>query len=201
MAVAAAGERETLLALQCALPDEQFQAFKYLLEGQIPLSQLRPATRPDLCSLLLQHFPGQALRKAGVILRQLSRLDLVQRFQLPGAEDVLGSSALPGVAAGFSGMSAGERRLLTERDLMQVAQKTGREWQEVGIQCLGLEKSRLEQIREDNPNNVVMQVFEMLREWLRREKQHATALHLHACLAQANVNPEVLTFLQSIGGV
>uniref|UniRef100_A0A8B9P6G2 Death domain-containing protein n=1 Tax=Apteryx owenii TaxID=8824 RepID=A0A8B9P6G2_APTOW len=234
MAVAAAGERETLLALQCALPDEQFQAFKYLLEGQIPLSQLRPATRPDLCSLLLQHFPGQALRKAGVILRQLSRLDLIQRFQLPGAEDVLGSSALPGVAAGSSGMSAGEdaagasegagwalpshagrphgrgapcfspageRRLLTERDLMQVAQKTGREWQEVGIQCLGLEKSRLEQIREDNPNNVVMQVFEMLREWLRREKQHATAPHLHACLAQANVNPEVLTFLQSIGGV
>ncbi|XP_062453329.1 uncharacterized protein LOC134152186 [Rhea pennata] len=221
--MATAEERETLLALQRALPDEQFQAFKYLLEGQIPLSQLRPATRPDLCSLLLQHFPGQALRKTGAVLRQLSRFDLIQRFQLPGTEDVLGpaagssgTSAGEDTAAGWalpaeagrprgcgapSFSPAGEQKLLTEKDLMQVAQKMGREWQEMGIQCLGLEKSRLDQIREDNPNNVVMQIFEMLREWRRREKQHATAPRLHACLAGANVDPEVLAFLQSIGGI
>ncbi|NXE58105.1 CRADD protein, partial [Casuarius casuarius] len=207
--------RETLLALQLALPEEQFQAFKYLLEGQIPLSRLRPATRPALCSLLLQHFPGRALRTAGALLRQLSRHDLVQRFQLPGADDLPGpggpEQGQPQAAMGSSGRAssrprcpvsppAGEQRVLKERDLLQVAQKLGREWQEVGIQCLGLERSRLEQIREDNPNNVVMQIFEMLREWLRREKQHATAPRLHACLAGANVDPEVLAFLQSIGG-
>ncbi|XP_064354836.1 uncharacterized protein LOC112996849 [Dromaius novaehollandiae] len=199
-AAEAAAERETLLALQLALPEEQFQAFKYLLEGQIPLSRLRPATRPALCSLLLQHFPGRALRTAGVLLRQLSRHDLVQRFQLPGAEDLPGPGGPEREPPQATMGPSGEQRVLKERDLLQVAQKLGREWQEVGIQCLGLERSRLEQIREDNPNNVVMQIFEMLREWLRREKRHATAPHLHACLAGANVDPEVLAFLQSIGG-
>ncbi|XP_068777201.1 ankyrin-3-like isoform X3 [Struthio camelus] len=208
-------ERETLLALQLALSEEQFQAFKYLLEGQIPLSKLRPATRPDLCSLLLQHFPGQALHKTSALFRQLSYLDLIQRFQLPGWEDVSSPSTSPGrledkLPAAIMASSirsaapcfcpAGKQRVLLERELMQVAQKMGREWQEVGIQCLGLERSRLDQIREDNPNSAVMQIFEMLREWRRREKQHATAQHLYACLARANMDPEVLSYLQSIGG-
>ncbi|XP_069662136.1 insulin-like growth factor-binding protein 6 isoform X1 [Haliaeetus albicilla] len=214
------GERETLLALQQALTEEQFQTLKYLLEERLPLAQLRPATRPDLCSLLLQRFPGQALRITADLLRQIHRHDLIRLHQLPGAEEnedpgekgeAGGPSALSGrgeedagrqpvsLPAASSPLSLRPRRL-TEKDLIQVAQKLGKEWQEVGIGCLGLERSRLDQIREDNPRNVVMQSFEMLREWRRREKQEATAPRLYACLAPASLDPEVLDLLQSFQG-
>ncbi|NWH43995.1 ANK3 protein, partial [Fregata magnificens] len=203
--------------LQQALSEEQFQTLKYLLEERVPLGQLRPATRPELCSLLLQRFPGRALHVVADLLRQISRHDLVRLYRLPGGTeeetpgkkgDAEGSSApsgrgedagpvSPSVAS--SPPSAPPRRL-TEKDLIRIAQKLGREWQEVGIGCLGLERSRLDQIREDNPCNVVMQSFEMLREWRRREKQEATAPRLCACLAPASLDPEVLDLLQSFQG-
>ncbi|NWQ96275.1 CRADD protein, partial [Burhinus bistriatus] len=216
----ARGERETLLALQQALSEEQFQSLKYLLEERLPLGVLGPATRPELCSLLLQRFPGQALRLAADLLRQIHRHDLLRLYQLPGAEEEEETPGEKGDAGHSSvpsgcGEDAGCRRLslpvassppslpprrLTEKDLIQIAQKLGREWQEVGIGCLGLERSRLEQIREDNPGNVVMQSFEMLREWRRREKQEATAPRLHACLAPASLDPELHDLLQSFQG-
>ncbi|KAF1395956.1 Death domain-containing protein CRADD, partial [Spheniscus humboldti] len=214
----ARGERETLLAVQRALPEEQFQALKYLLEERLPLGELRPATRPELCSLLLQRFPGQALRVTADLLRQIARHDLIRLYRLPGAEEEspgeTGEAAGPSVPSG-RGEEAGCRpvslpaassppsprpRRLTEKDLIQIAQKLGREWQEVGIGCLGLERSRLDQIREDNPRSVVMQSFEMLREWRRRERQEATAPRLRACLAPASLDPEVLDLLQSFQG-
>ncbi|XP_054663154.1 uncharacterized protein LOC129198113 isoform X2 [Grus americana] len=187
----ARGERETLLALQQALPEEQFQALKYLLEDRLPLAQLRPATRPDLCSLLLQRFPGRALRVTADLLRSISRHDLVRLYGLPGAEDetpvekgdAVGSRAPSGrgedagcppvsLSSASSPPSARPRRL-TEKDLIQIAQKLGKEWQES---------------------------FEMLREWRRREKQEATAPRLRACLAPASLDPEVLDLLQSFQG-
>ncbi|NXA57440.1 CRADD protein, partial [Nothocercus julius] len=222
---AASDERGTLLDVQLALSEEQFQAFKLLLEERIPRSRLQPAGRPELCSLLLQHCPGQALLQSATILRRIGRLDLIERFQLPGARDGIGQHpGGPEMTKGSSGSGSGEdasggedagwalpaatvspclspacERRLTERELMQVAQLLGKEWQEVAICNLGLEKRRLEQIREDNPGNVVVQVFEGLREWHRRERQRATASNLHTCLATASVDPEVLVLLRSIG--
>ncbi|NWH74080.1 CRADD protein, partial [Piaya cayana] len=213
----AQGERETLLALQQALTDEQFQSLKFLLEGQVPLGLLAPATRPELCRLLLQRFPGRALRVASDLLRQLGRHDLLRKHRLPGAEaeNAVGSSE-NGDADGFSenGCSESEDarrvaparvvetppappRRLSEKELMQVAQRLGREWQEVGIACLGLERNRLDQIREDNPRSMVLQSFEMLREWRRRHGDEATASRLRACLAPASLDPELLDLLQS----
>lgn len=211
------GERETLLALQRALTEEQFQTLKYLLEERLPLAELRRATRPDLCSLLLQRFPGQALRITADLLRQIHRHDLIRLHQLPGAEENEdpGEKGEAGGPSGRGEENAGHKpvslpptssplslrpRRLTEKDLIRIAQKLGKEWQEVGIGYLGLERSRLDQIREDNPRNVVMQSFEMLREWRRREKQEATALRLYACLAPASLDPEVLDLLQSFQG-
>ncbi|NXS50944.1 CRADD protein, partial [Balaeniceps rex] len=207
--------RETLLALQQALSEEQFQALKYLLEARLPLAQLRPATRPELCSLLLQRFPGRALHVTADLLRRISRHDLVRLYRLPGAnEDVpeengeAGGSPAPPSGCGEGGGCGAvpppaasspppaPPRCLTERELMQVAQKLGKEWQETAIGCLELARSRLDQIREDNPGNVVMQSFEMLREWRRREKREATARRLHACLTNANVDPELLDLLR-----
>ncbi|NXF60863.1 CRADD protein, partial [Ciccaba nigrolineata] len=206
-------ERETLLALQQALSEEQFQTLKYLLGGQLPLGQLGPATRPQICSLLLQRFPGRALQLSADLLRRIGRHDLIRLYRLPGAEDEAppGEKAPSGcgeAAAGSRGdpppvassPASGRARRLTEKELMQLAQKLGKEWQEVGIVCLGLEKSRLDQIREDNPRSAVMQSFEMLLEWQRREQQEATAPRLRACLAPARLDPQILDVLQSFHG-
>ncbi|XP_053907648.1 uncharacterized protein LOC128849501 [Cuculus canorus] len=236
----ARGERETLLAIQRALTDEQFQSLKFLLEERVPLAELLPASRPDLCRLLLQRFPGQALHITADLLRQIDRHDLLRQYQLPGAEDenlnwngatnsfsknedTIGSSknedAVGSSKNGSTTVSSapsrcddanvvhrvvssplafpGPPRRLTEKELMQIAQKLGKEWQEVGIICLGLERNRLDQIREDNPRHVVLQSFEMLREWRRRQKDDATAPRLRACLAAASLDPELLDLLQS----
>ncbi|NXA43985.1 CRADD protein, partial [Eudromia elegans] len=212
----AEAERATLLAVQLALSQEQFEAFKFLLEERIPRSRLERAGRAELCSLLLQHCPGRALQQSAAVLRRLGRLDLVERFQLPGAHQGTGNDpgGTMGAAAPGKDAPAGDsvgctlpaapaspcvpERLLTERELMQVAQLLGREWQEVAVGCLGLEKRRLEQIREDNPGHAVLQAFEGLREWRRRQRHRATASVLHACLAAASVDPELLALLQSL---
>ncbi|KAM9259202.1 uncharacterized protein RDI95_014994 [Morus bassanus] len=223
-------ERRTLLALQQELTEEQFQTLKYLLADKVPAGLLRPATRPDVGDILLQRFPGRALRVAADALREIPRLDLIQRYRLPGAEEeeeeeeeeetpgergAAGGSSAPsacGAAAGPASQPAASSlplpaassrpsarpRRLTESDLMKVARGLGKEWQEVGIACLGLERSRLDQIREDNPGNVVLQIFQMLLDWQRREKQEATASRLCARLAAASLNPNLLDLLQSL---
>lgn len=207
------GERETLLALQQALPEEQFQAFKYLLGEQLPLGQLQAAARPEICALLLQRFPGRALHLSADLLRRIARHDLIRLYRLPGGEEEEEKTleekgeggeccASPGgMAAGrpavTSAVTSAARRppRLTEKELLAVAQKLGREWQEVGIACLGLERSRLDQIREENAGSGVMQRFEMLREWWRRERGEATAPRLRALLAPACPDPGVLDLL------
>ncbi|XP_061871456.1 ankyrin-3-like [Colius striatus] len=208
-------ERQTLLALHQALSEEQFETLKFLLEEQVPAAQLRPATRPDLCRILLQRFPGRALHVAADLLRHIPRHDLILLHQLPGAEagtpgqgerapeagtprDRTPQPVPPAPAA--SAPAPQPPRRLTEKDLIQIAQRLGKEWQEVGICCLGVGRSRLEQIREDNPHSVVMQSFEMLREWQRREREAATAPRLCACLAPAHPSPELLDLLWSLQG-
>uniref|UniRef100_A0A8C9EQ93 Death domain-containing protein n=1 Tax=Pavo cristatus TaxID=9049 RepID=A0A8C9EQ93_PAVCR len=96
-------------------------------------------------------------------------------------------------------VSPGGGRLLSERDLLRVAQLLGHEWQEVGVLCLGLQRCRLEQIRENNPHRTALCSFEMLREWRRREGAAATAPRLRDCLRPAQLDPEVFTLLQQMG--
>ncbi|OPJ67300.1 hypothetical protein AV530_011049 [Patagioenas fasciata monilis] len=205
----ARGERELLLALQRELSEEQFQSLKFLLEEQLPRGELLPASRPELCRLLLQRFPGQALAVLADLLPKISRHDLVRLHGLPGAEqeppgekgDAGGRPvSLPTAAPPAAAPPAAAPRRLTERDLMQVAQKLGREWQEVGIACLGLGSSRLDQIREEQPRSAVLQSFAMLLDWQRREKAAATAPRLRALLAPASLAPEVFDLLQSFEG-
>ncbi|XP_032939043.1 uncharacterized protein LOC117008999 [Catharus ustulatus] len=207
-------ERTTLLEVHLALSEEQFHSVKFLLEGKIPAGLLLPASRPELCRLLLQRFPGNSLHVTAGILRQLGRLDLIQRFQLPLEEQIPeeapwepngDTSNVNGVPT--SGCRPGgippppvNPRRLTEKDLMQIAQRLGKEWQEVGILHLGLERSRLEQIQEENPGNPVLWNFEMLREWRRRERQEATVSQLRSCLEHARLDPGILDFLQSLQG-
>lgn len=95
-------------------------------------------------------------------------------------------------------VSAGGGRLLSERDLLRVAQLLGHEWQEVGVLCLGLRRCLLEQIRENNPHRTALCSFEMLREWRRREGAAATAPRLSDCLRPARLDPEVFALLQQL---
>ena len=158
----AKGERKTLLEVHLALSEEQFHSVKFLLEGKIPAGLLLPASRPELCRLLLQRFPGNSLHVTAGILRQLGRLDLIQRFQLPLEEqipeenssepngDTPNVTGVPTSGCGPGGIPAApvNSRCLAEKDLMQVAQRLGKECQELGILHLGLERSWLEQIQE-----------------------------------------------------
>ncbi|XP_032297528.1 death domain-containing protein CRADD-like [Coturnix japonica] len=210
-------EREVLLSVQRALPEEQFETFKYFLEEQLPLYRLRAATRPELCAMLLQHFPNRALHVAADVLRKLPRHDLIQRYRLPGAGHEQVTGAVPQVttagaqdagvpqhvvvdppesAADPPGCGGG--RLLSERDLLRVAQLLGHEWQEVGVLCLGLPRCRLEQIQENNPHRTALCSFEMLRDWRRREGAAATAPRLRDCLQHAQLDPEVFDLLQQM---
>ncbi|XP_014748484.1 PREDICTED: uncharacterized protein LOC106863521 [Sturnus vulgaris] len=207
-------ERVTLLEVHLALPEEQFQSLKFLLEEQIPAGVLLPASRPELCRILLQRFPGNSLRVIAGILRQLGRHDLIQRFQLPLEEQI--PEEIPWEPNGDTPNVRGDPTSgcrpggipappvnpwrLTEKDLMQVAQRLGKEWQEVGILHLGLERSRLEQIQEENPGSPVLWNFQMLREWWQRERQDATVSQLRSCLEHARLDPGILDFLQSLQG-
>lgn len=225
----ARGERELLLSLQRELSEEQFQSLKFLLEEQLPRGELLPASRPELCRLLLQRFPGRALAVLADLLPRISRHDLVWLHGLRGAEqeppggkgDAGGrpdsppaaappaasppatsppATSPPATAPPATAPPAARPRRLTEQDLMQIAQKLGKEWQEVGIACLGLGSSRLDQIREEHPRSAVLQSFAMLLDWQRREKAAATAPRLRACLAPASLAPEVFDLLQSFEG-
>ncbi|XP_050190749.1 uncharacterized protein LOC126650236 [Myiozetetes cayanensis] len=218
-------ERQAVLAVAQELPEEEFQALKVLLEGQIPGGLLIPASRPELCRLLLQRFPGRARAVLAGTLGQLGRPDLIQRFQLPlerqippgtpngaapnpaGKQQSQGEQENPqgipnGDPAGSPGPPnpVGNSRLLTERDLMQIARLLGREWQEVGILCLGMERSRLEQIQEENPGAPVLWSFQMLREWRRRERHEATARRLRCHLEPVPLDPGILHLLRSLEG-
>ncbi|XP_058677922.1 uncharacterized protein LOC131569690 [Ammospiza caudacuta] len=207
-------ERATLLEVHQALSEEQFQNLKYLLGSKIPAGLVLQASRPELCLILLQRFPGNSLREIARILGQIGRSDLIQRFQLPLEEQIPEenprepnrdtpngtrdptSEQHPG---GIPAPPVNPRRL-TEKDLMRVAKRLGKEWQEVGILHLGLEQSRLDQIQEENPNNSTMRSFEMLRDWQRRQREEATASQLLACLEDAHLDPEILNFLRSLQG-
>ncbi|XP_036255912.1 uncharacterized protein [Molothrus aeneus] len=208
-------ERAVLLDVHQALSEEQFQDLKYLLGSEIPAGLVLQASRPELCQILLQRFPGNSLHVTARILRQIGRLDLIQRFQLPLEEQILEETPrepngdTPNVTGDpTSGQHPGgipappvNSRRLTEKDLMTVARKLGREWQEVGILYLGLERSRLEQIQEENPNNSILRSFEMLRDWQRRQRHEATASQLLACLEHADrLDLEILNFLRSLQG-
>lgn len=79
---------------------------------------------------------------------------------------------------------------------MRIAQRFGREWQEVGIMCLWLEKSRLEQIQEDHSHSLILQSFKMLHKWSWCHKAEATAPWLCIFLHPTSMDPDVFNLLQ-----
>lgn len=73
--------------------------------------------------------------------------------------------------------------LVKERQLMIVARTIGRSWREIGRLALDVSSVKLEQIEEENSVHVE-RVFAMLRFWRTRQREKATAAHLHSLLSQ-----------------
>ena len=66
---------------------------------------------------------------------------------------------------------------------MSVARTIGRSWREIGRLALDIPSVKLDQIQEDHSLHVE-RVFAMLRLWRNRQRDKATAAHLHSLLSQ-----------------
>lgn len=86
--------------------------------------------------------------------------------------------------------------LVKEKQLMSVAHAVGKSWREIGRMGLDITSVKLEQIEEDHSTHTE-RVFHMLRYWCTRQREKATAAHLHSLLSQGDwaLPPESIDFL------
>ena len=86
---------------------------------------------------------------------------------------------------------------VTDKQLLQVARRLGKEWRQVGI-FLGLRSRHLDELQAGE-KDVTMQKFKMLEEWRRQQGQqgHASLQKLKSSLEELDdLPPEVLLILQ-----
>ncbi|KAG6923043.1 hypothetical protein G0U57_000093 [Chelydra serpentina] len=204
---------EQLLHILEELSEEEFKKFTFYLPNvgttpHIRRGRLDGASRVQVAQLLVQTYPREALGVTSQVLRQIPRLDLVPGRQLqPGGEtgnsgDDANHSEAANSGAGASELQAYERQsLVSEQQLMKLAGKMGRTWRQIGIEFLGLENHRLEQIEENNPGDTKQRAFNMLLEWRKQARQGATVIRLHSILSQDGVplQPEALDCLRDTG--
>ncbi|XP_063149936.1 FAS-associated death domain protein-like isoform X1 [Candoia aspera] len=187
-------ERDRLLGILQELTNEELRLFAFYLPRDIPGGRRDTTSRVDLAEVVLRYYPEEALDVTAKVLNKMRRRDLALELegQLRGAgpraqrteEEIEVAAAAP-------------PKLVTQEQLMKLANEMGKNWKQIGISFLGMNVSRLEQIEEDHPRNMVMQVFSMLYEWKKHEKDKATAGHLHSILNQEGVglDPSVYAFL------
>lgn len=86
--------------------------------------------------------------------------------------------------------------LVTEKQLMTLAQTIGKSWREIGRLALDIRSVKLEQIEEDHSQHKE-RVFAMLQHWRNCQREKATAAHLHSLLSQDDwaLPPEDIDFL------
>ncbi|KAM6473695.1 FAS-associated death domain protein-like isoform 1-T1 [Liasis olivaceus] len=187
-------QRHRLLRILEELTMDELPKFAFYLPATIPRGKRDTVSRVDLAEVILQYYPVEALDVTTEVLNKMPRKDLVSMLQDerrgvgPWGERTEEERE---VAA------AAPPKLVTQQQLMRLASKVGKNWKKIGILFLGMENSRLEQIEEENPKNVVMQVFRMLYDWKNREKDKATAGHLYNILNQEGVelDPSAYAFL------
>ncbi|XP_038608884.1 uncharacterized protein LOC119933428 [Tachyglossus aculeatus] len=183
------------------LDEGQLRRFKLLLHqagGRPPgWGVLQAATREDLPGLLAAHYAGRALAVVAQVLRQMPALHLLDQLHgtapgdaTRGPQDTPGETSDPPLTT-----DAGER-VVSQRQLMRLARKLGRQWREVGVEFLGLRRHQLDGVEEDH-GTVGTRVFAMLMLWRNREGPAATASRLLRLLSQDDspVDPEALAEL------
>ncbi|XP_013910211.1 PREDICTED: uncharacterized protein LOC106539838 [Thamnophis sirtalis] len=189
-------ERQRLLGILEELTDKELSAFVFLLPEAIPRAKRSTDSRVDLAEVILQHYPENAFDVLVEVLNKMPRRDLV--LQLQGeprraasrhdrTEEEKEVVAAPAAAAAAAPAAAAPPKLVSEGQLMKLAKKMGKNWQEIGIMFLDMEKSRLEQFEEENSKNMAMQIFSMLCHWRNREKNKATVHNLYNILSQEGV--------------
>nr|XP_020633773.1 uncharacterized protein LOC110070433 [Pogona vitticeps] len=176
------------------LNEAEIATFVFYLNGTIPRGQLERAPPVKLAELLLRYCPERALEVTADILEKIPRKDLLRalRGEKEGAgslrERTGGVTLRMGETPAAPGPSLGApSRQASDQELMKVAKEMGKSWKQIGIQYLGVKKSHLEQIEEENPGNVPMRAFYTLVDWRNREKEKATASQLYHILNQEGV--------------
>ncbi|XP_015262718.1 PREDICTED: uncharacterized protein LOC107107021 [Gekko japonicus] len=86
------------------------------------------------------------------------------------------------------------KTVLTDKQLMILAKKMGKDWKVIGIQCLNLSIEDIEQI-EAKEEDINMYKCKMLRKWRDSEKNNGTAKHLYGCL-NGQASHEVIEILK-----
>ncbi|KAJ6654730.1 hypothetical protein lerEdw1_006593 [Lerista edwardsae] len=199
---------EGLLRIMEELPEDQLRAFVFYLgnlsslPSRIPRGKLSGATRVQVAELIAQHYPGQELDVTAEVLRKIPRMDLLKNCERTGGQPPAmnaapqAATATPCEPHGRAG-SLGQPRQVSDKELMMLAKNMGKNWKQIAIEYLGMKMSRLEQIEEDNPNDVVMRAFYVLLDWRNHEGERATAAQLYVTLNQKGVplNREAYSFL------
>ncbi|XP_038075870.1 uncharacterized protein LOC119743520 [Patiria miniata] len=74
--------------------------------------------------------------------------------------------------------------VVTEKALSWLASKMGADWEQIGIQCLGMSKNDIFQCKADNPYTVQNQIFSLLNKWRCRSGYNVTYAQLFEMLLQ-----------------
>ncbi|XP_007421384.1 FAS-associated death domain protein-like [Python bivittatus] len=188
-------QRHRLLRILEELTMDELPKFAFYLPATIPRGKRDTVSRVDLAEVILQYYPVEALDVTAEVLNKMPRRDLVSMLQ--GERSGVGPWGERTEEEREVAAAAAPPKLVTQQQLMRLASKVGKNWKMIGILFLGMENSRLEQIEEENPKNIVMQVFRMLYDWKNREKDKATAGHLYNLLNQEGVelDPSTYAFL------
>ncbi|XP_074046938.1 uncharacterized protein LOC141490685 [Macrotis lagotis] len=86
------------------------------------------------------------------------------------------------------------KEVLSDKQLMTLAKKFGKEWIQLGIANLGLEIADIDAIQEKYEDITVCK-FRMLKKWQERERNNATAKNLYNCL-ESDASVEVHEILK-----
>ncbi|XP_074154197.1 caspase recruitment domain-containing protein 8 isoform X2 [Sminthopsis crassicaudata] len=87
-----------------------------------------------------------------------------------------------------------KKELLSDKQLMTLAKKFGKEWIQLAIANLGLEIADIDAIQE-KVDDITLCKFRMLKKWQERERINATPKNLYNCL-ENDVSIEVLDVLK-----
>lgn len=93
------------------------------------------------------------------------------------------------------GLTCKRNNYMTDKQLMQLAAKLGKNWQIIAISCLDLEYQDVVTIKNEN-EILTMQIFTMLQTWRNKELNNATPTNLHEKLSQADIACDARVILE-----
>ncbi|XP_069087038.1 uncharacterized protein [Pleurodeles waltl] len=195
-------DRELLLCFLNKLSKNQYHSLLFHLTDQSRnphLSRLETddISPTELVQKLEETYTNEALRIIADIMKRINRMDLYEELRVKLGDSCTELCAKDQDSASGIGEAlnshkyAGRDKLVTDQQLMRLARCLGKSWKQIGIEVLGIENIKLEQIEEDNQNNLVMKAFYMLKAWKNKEKTKATPDHLCQLLSSDGVPLEL----------